>query len=374
MIRVTLGIVSILFVVSPLHAQKIRQAFEVVHFPRSARAISDGVTKIATLIKAFDLNDTTEDGYSITRDEYNRLVSEWNTLSYSGKVESITNPLHTLHSTLSLAVLHALYNGERWDSLVRTLSDYNAQDLSLTKSTFRCPVPLHDARNDLADRINSKQIMTIDGLITVHDEMMHLAAEYSGVEGKIRLIDWLKLINSFRTKPEMEKVVVVNNFFNDVIIPLEDPIGCDYWLSVIETIILGTGDCDDYAVAKYVSLRLMAIPSDRLIIAAMKFLTNGNAHAALLYYPRDDEKPGNPYVPDNLPIMRRGFGKYTVVRLHFYQRYHSIRPVFGINEAYTFTFDASNNRNTIESAIRYLSLKFDTAHIDSNIKSINATP
>ena len=59
----------------------------------------------------------------------------------------------------------------------------------------------------------------------------------------------------------------------------------------------GAADCEDYAIAKYFSLRQLGVPSYKLRITYVKALRLNQAHMVLTYYP----SPGaEPLVLDNL--------------------------------------------------------------------------
>lgn len=57
----------------------------------------------------------------------------------------------------------------------------------------------------------------------------------------------------------------------------------DYWATPIEFFTKG-GDCEDYAIAKYVSLRALGVPEDRMRIAIVQDLQKNVPHAVLIVY------------------------------------------------------------------------------------------
>ena len=65
----------------------------------------------------------------------------------------------------------------------------------------------------------------------------------------------------------------------------------------MESLQRGAGDCEDYAIAKYFTLRQLGVPVDKLRITYVKALQLNQAHMVLTYYPH----PGAmPLVLDNL--------------------------------------------------------------------------
>ena len=71
----------------------------------------------------------------------------------------------------------------------------------------------------------------------------------------------------------------------------------DYWATPIEALVKGAGDCEDYSIAKYFTLRRLGLPSDKLRITYVKALQLNQAHMVLGYYP---SPTADPWVLDNL--------------------------------------------------------------------------
>jgi len=97
----------------------------------------------------------------------------------------------------------------------------------------------------------------------------------------------------------------------------------DYWATPLETLGRGQGDCEDFSIAKYVTLGLLGVPLERLRITYVRAETGlpgsgiVQAHMVLAYYPA----PGmEPLILDNL-----------VGQLHPASRRPDLKPVFGFN-------------------------------------------
>ncbi|MFZ0057122.1 MAG: transglutaminase-like cysteine peptidase, partial [Pseudolabrys sp.] len=62
----------------------------------------------------------------------------------------------------------------------------------------------------------------------------------------------------------------------------------DYWASPLQTLASRTGDCEDYAIVKYVALRGLGIPADdlRLIVVQDEKRETGHAVVAVRYEQR----------------------------------------------------------------------------------------
>ena len=83
----------------------------------------------------------------------------------------------------------------------------------------------------------------------------------------------------------------VNRAVNMAIRPLSDwvPYGlADFWASPLQTLASGAGDCEDYAIVKYVALRALGILADdvRLVIVQDDKRESGHAIVAVRYEQR----------------------------------------------------------------------------------------
>jgi len=112
--------------------------------------------------------------------------------------------------------------------------------------------------------------------------------------GQQRIDAWQNLLATQKQVSEMEKLKVVNLFFNKQVRYVEDIVlwhEVDYWETPIEALWKGAGDCEDYAIAKYFSLRHLGVSSDKLRITYVKALRQNRAHMVLTYYATPDAMP-----------------------------------------------------------------------------------
>ncbi|MEK1906314.1 MAG: cysteine protease LapG [Pseudomonas sp.] len=117
---------------------------------------------------------------------------------------------------------------------------------------------------------------------------------------KGRLDAWSELIQASVNLPENEKLRAVNRFFNRQIRFVDDSRNWrqnDYWATPVEALMKGAGDCEDYSIAKYFTLRRLGIPSEKLRITYVKALNYNQAHMVLTYY---SSPTAQPLVLDNL--------------------------------------------------------------------------
>jgi predicted transglutaminase-like cysteine proteinase len=129
-----------------------------------------------------------------------------------------------------------------------------------------------------------------------------IGAKYKEL-GRNRVAGWVQLVNTSQGKSTREKLVLVNDFFNQNVIWVSDydHYGAeDYWATPLETIASGGGDCEDFSIAKYFTLIALNVPMEKLTITYVKADTPNpinRSHMVMTYY----EKPASvPLVLDNL--------------------------------------------------------------------------
>lgn len=113
-------------------------------------------------------------------------------------------------------------------------------------------------------------------------------------EGKQRIDAWQHLLATQQQTPELAQLKAVNLFFNKQMRYVEDIDlwrEVDYWETPVEGLWKGAGDCEDYAIAKYFSLRHLGVSSDKLRITYVKALRQNRAHMVLTYYSSPDAMP-----------------------------------------------------------------------------------
>jgi len=136
------------------------------------------------------------------------------------------------------------------------------------------------------------------------DKVLDAVAKEYGRRARSRLLSWQHLVDSSVSLGEQQKLVRVNDFFNQVrfVNDEEHWQKVDYWATPIELLATDGGDCEDFAIAKYITLRALKIPDNKLRITYVKALTLNQAHMVLTYY----DAPGSiPRVLDNLdPVIK----------------------------------------------------------------------
>ncbi|MDX1351590.1 MAG: transglutaminase-like cysteine peptidase [Thiomicrorhabdus sp.] len=101
-----------------------------------------------------------------------------------------------------------------------------------------------------------------------------------------RLEQWQELVDNNQHKSEQEKLEIVNDFFNHVRF-IDDIVHWnkkDYWATPLEMLATDAGDCEDYSIAKYFTLKALGVPESKLYITYVKAIRLNQAHMVLTYF------------------------------------------------------------------------------------------
>ena len=114
-----------------------------------------------------------------------------------------------------------------------------------------------------------------------------------------RYNDWQSIIDKMKVAEIESKLYEINNFFNKIpyYTDLEHWGKPDYWATPVEMLGTNGGDCEDYVIAKYFSLRALGIPDSKLRMMFVTALRQNQAHMVLAYYP---EPNAIPLILDNI--------------------------------------------------------------------------
>lgn len=120
-----------------------------------------------------------------------------------------------------------------------------------------------------------------------------------GKQAVEKVLAWEALIIDAQVEDEQVKLELVNRFMNQMefISDQDHWQQTDYWATPLEFLATNGGDCEDYSVAKYVTLRMLGVPSEKMRLMYVKSKTYGVSHMVLTYYPSKDDVP---LVLDNL--------------------------------------------------------------------------
>ncbi|WP_223160977.1 transglutaminase-like cysteine peptidase [Salinicola aestuarinus] len=120
-----------------------------------------------------------------------------------------------------------------------------------------------------------------------------------GEAGWQRIQQWPKLVEQMRGQPVEVQLAGVNAFFNQL--RFVDDIDIwhveDYWATPLEFLGVGAGDCEDFAMAKYLTLLQLGVPDDALRLHYVKYIPFDQFHMVVTWTP----SPGaQPVVLDNI--------------------------------------------------------------------------
>lgn len=150
---------------------------------------------------------------------------------------------------------------------------------------------------------------------------------------------WIDLVRGIDKADEKAKLVEVNQFFNHRIQYLDDMTvwgQSDYWATPLEMFGKGAGDCEDFVIGKYLTLRGLGVSPEKLRLVYVKARIGGaqssvtQAHMVLAYY---TAPAAEPLILDNLvtsmlPASQRA----------------DLTPVFSFNAEGMWVGGASQNR------------------------------
>ncbi len=148
------------------------------------------------------------------------------------------------------------------------------------------------------------------------DRLLQLANQRYGESGVAAVNAWRDMMTQAEAQPEVAKLRRVNEFFNRKMRSGDDKLiwgEPDYWATPLESLGQAKGDCEDFAIAKYVTLKLLGVPSEKLRLTYVRARIGGaqstvvQAHMILSYYAAPGDEP---LVLDNLisdirPASRR---------------------------------------------------------------------
>ncbi|MGL6047130.1 MAG: transglutaminase-like cysteine peptidase [Vogesella sp.] len=164
--------------------------------------------------------------------------------------------------------------------------------------------------------------------------------------------EWQQLLLSSRRESNEQTLLRdVNQFFNqryqfvDDIDLWKQP---DYWATPLESMARGAGDCEDYTIAKYFTLRELGVAPQKLRLTYVKARLGGaastvtQAHMVLAYYPGPAAEP---LILDNLISTIRPASQRT-----------DLQPVFSFNADGIWVGGGPNPNSSVDRLTRWRQL------------------
>jgi predicted transglutaminase-like cysteine proteinase len=159
-----------------------------------------------------------------------------------------------------------------------------------------------------------------DDIFHINQDALKQAEDRWGKEAPKRLISWENIVRLHSGNSDREKLETVNTFMNKTMTYAEDIDNWgvpDYWATPLEFVAKGAGDCEEYAIAKYFTLKAMGIPDEKLNIAYVKALQLNRSHMVLTYVSKPGEEP---LILDNLNNSIKSASER-----------HDLAPIFSFN-------------------------------------------
>ena len=119
-----------------------------------------------------------------------------------------------------------------------------------------------------------------------------------GQAGLAVLEEWFAMLERLHDQEVQTQLREVNDFFNrrihwvdDIVVWGEE----DYWATPLEAMGNGRGDCEDYSIAKYITLKQLGVPGERLRMIYVRARIGRSqitqAHMVLGYYSTPNAEP-----------------------------------------------------------------------------------
>lgn len=166
-------------------------------------------------------------------------------------------------------------------------------------------------------------VITAENLFNISSKKLDAITKKYGNKAAQRVQLWDKVIEKAKNEDILYQLKYVNDFFNKVKYRRDSAHWKknDYWASPFEFLGTGAGDCEDYAIAKYFTLRQLGVPDEKLRITYVKLKQRGTkyeqAHMVLTYY----------HKPTSTPIVLDNVNK----KLKLATKRPDLRPVYSFN-------------------------------------------
>lgn len=148
------------------------------------------------------------------------------------------------------------------------------------------------------------------------NRLSELAKQRYGDQAQQTIQELQQTIQRLSNASDEDKLIAVNGFFNQKL-EFVDDINLwktsDYWATPLESIGMHAGDCEDFSIAKYVFLKALNIPNEKLRLTYVRAQLYDQdvkvvrAHMVVSYYKSPTAEPLilDNLTPDILPASQR---------------------------------------------------------------------
>lgn len=141
--------------------------------------------------------------------------------------------------------------------------------------------------------LQSIAFIVIAETLLLDKEILNYVENKYGLVARHRVENWDALMRTGRGINEKEKLQKVNDFFNQLRF-VSDQIHWkqkDYWATPIEFLSTNGGDCEDFAIAKYFTLRELGVADKKLRLTYVKAIKLNQAHMVVSYFETPSSEP-----------------------------------------------------------------------------------
>ena len=180
-----------------------------------------------------------------------------------------------------------------------------------------------------------------------------------------RLTAWKELLASptHRSEADLAKLRLVNDFMHRTPFYCDPVMWCmeDYWAKPVEFLANDGGDCEDFSIAQYFTLKALGVADSKLRIVYAVYRRGGQgaftgAHMVLAYYERTDAQPRllDNLNPSILPASNRP----------------DLAPIFSFNSGGLWSAKEQKGRGQPSTPYRAWSDQWRRVQSDDAVRSI----
>jgi predicted transglutaminase-like cysteine proteinase len=140
------------------------------------------------------------------------------------------------------------------------------------------------------------------------NDLQTIRKSYDSKKIIVRYKRFNQFLKEAKSYNELKKITRTNSYINKILPGIDKVVQqqTDHWSTPKEFLIKGKGDCEDYAISKYFTLKQLGVDPKKLYLAIVKVKGSKTMHMVLLYF---ETKRSIPLVLDNLSWRTLGLNK-----------------------------------------------------------------
>lgn len=279
-----------------------------IELKKVSEAQKEQLSDVGSSFESIEKADLNRDGFISGRREQKELFrhidrfdrdGQWRTFKEKNSDGTLT-PSGKVYNMVSLLI-------EEAGGTSRTSSSSNSSNSNSTQN--QTSTPRRTTHSDSTNTQTSSDVFAqaYTPSVRISTQQLNELQALRDPGALKRVLAWRELVSELKGATTEQKINRVNSFFNRLQYKTDQVHWgkTDYWATPLEMLKRGAGDCEDYAIAKYTTLRKLGIPAKDLGITYVKY--GAQAHMVLTHKgPGDSEAT----VLDNiswraLPVSRR---------------------------------------------------------------------